>query len=107
MRYKRTDKSLPEIARELKVDAIVEGSVLRSGDRVRIAAQLIHAQNDMNLRAETYDKDLADVLSLQTAVARSIADRIRVEVSPEQRKAIQNPRPVNLAALEAYLKGQY
>ncbi len=72
MRYKKTDKPLPEIARELGVDGIVEGSVLRSGDRVRITAQLISAAKDANLWAQTYDRDLRDVLALQSAVASAI-----------------------------------
>jgi TolB-like protein len=71
MRYKATTKSLPEIARELNVDAVVEGSVLRVGERVRITAQLIHAATEENLWAESYDRDLRDVLRLQSEVART------------------------------------
>jgi TolB-like protein/DNA-binding winged helix-turn-helix (wHTH) protein len=106
-RYKKTDKSLPEIARELNVDAIVEGSVLRVGDRVRITAQLIYAPKDTSLWAEIYDHDLRDVLSLQTTVARAIADEIRVKMSPKESSRFSAARPINLTALEAYLQGEY
>jgi TolB-like protein len=107
MLYKKSNRPLPPIARELNVEAIVEGSVLRSGHRVRIAAQLIRAANDTNLWAETYARDLRDVLTLQSVVARTLADQVRAEMTPSERKRIQAPWPVNLAALEAYLQGQY
>jgi len=107
MRYKKSDKSLPEIARELGVDGIVEGSVLRSGDRVRIRAQLIRAPTDASLWAQTYDRDLRDVLALQSAVARAVADEIQVKMTPGEKASMGDPRPVNPAALEAYLKGEY
>jgi TolB-like protein/DNA-binding winged helix-turn-helix (wHTH) protein/Flp pilus assembly protein TadD len=105
-RYKNTDKSLPQIAHELNVDAIVEGSVLRSGDRVRITAQL-HAASDASLWADAYDRNLQDVLALQSTVARTIADQIRLEITPTERARLQAPRPINPAALEAYLQGEY
>jgi TolB-like protein/DNA-binding winged helix-turn-helix (wHTH) protein len=105
-RYRNTDKSLPQIAHELNVDAIVEGSVLRSGDRVRITAQL-HAASDASLWADAYDRNLQDVLALQSTVARAIADRIRVEITPTERARLQDRRPINPAALEAYLQGEY
>ena len=76
MRYKKTDEPLPQIARELNVDAIVEGSVLRSGNRVRITAQLIRAKADRHLWAESYQRDLGDVLALQSEVARAIVEQV-------------------------------
>jgi TolB-like protein/DNA-binding winged helix-turn-helix (wHTH) protein/Flp pilus assembly protein TadD len=105
-RYRNTDKSLPQIAHELNVDAIVEGSVLRSGDRVRITAEL-HSASDASLWADAYDRNLQDMLALQSTVARAIADRIRVEITPTERARLQDPRPINPAALDAYLQGQY
>jgi TolB-like protein len=81
MRYKETDKSLPDIATELNVDAIVEGSVLRVGDRVRIGAQLIHATTDRHLWATDYEWDLQDVLALQSEVARAITEAITAELA--------------------------
>src|SRR5437868_6618630 len=83
MRYKNTNKSLPEIARDLHVDGIVEGSVLRSRDSVRITAQLIYARTDSNIWARTYDRDLRDVLTLQSTVATAIANEIQVRLTPE------------------------
>jgi TolB-like protein/DNA-binding winged helix-turn-helix (wHTH) protein len=105
-RYRNTDKSLPQIAHELNVDAIVEGSVLRSGDRVRITAQL-YAASDASLWADAYDRNLQDMLALQSTVARAIADRIRVEITPTERARLQYSRHINPAALEAYLQGEY
>ena len=84
MRYKGTKKSLPEIARELNVNAIVEGSVIRSGQRVRVTAQLLEAPTDQHLWAETYDRDLGDVLKLQGEVADAIAQQIRAQLTPQQ-----------------------
>jgi TolB-like protein/DNA-binding winged helix-turn-helix (wHTH) protein len=106
-RYKNTNKSLPEIARELGVNGFVTGSVLRSGDRVRITAQLIYAPTDTNIWAQTYDQDLGEVLSLQSAVAQAVADEIRVKMTPGEKVRMRATHPVNPAALEAYLKGQY
>jgi TolB-like protein/Tfp pilus assembly protein PilF len=107
MRYKATEKSLPEIAAELDVDAVVEGSVLRAGERVRITAQLIHAESDTHLWAESYDRDLTDVLMLQSEVARAIADEIRVTVTPEEERRLAAARPVNAEAYDACLKGRF
>ena len=107
MRYKRTDKSLPEVARELNVDGIVEGTVQRSGDRVRITAQLIHAPTDRHLGAESYDRELKDVLVLQDEVARAIANEIKATLTPQEQKSLAAVRPVNPGAYEAYLKGRY
>ncbi len=107
MRYKATTKSLPEIARELNVDAVVEGSVLRVGDRVRITAQLIHAATDKHLWAESYDRDLRDVLRLQSEVARTIAQEIKVTLTPQEHARMAEARPINPEAYQAYLKGRF
>jgi len=107
MRYKGSNKSLPEIAEELHVDGVVEGSVLRVGPRVRITAQLIHAATDMHLWAESYERDLQDVLLLQSEVARAIAREIQVAVTPEESKRLASARPVNPEGYETYLKGRF
>ncbi len=107
MRYKGPDKSLPEIARELHVDAVVEGSVERSGDQVRITAQLIDAPNDRHLWAKTYERDLRDVLALQDEVAQAIANEIRIKLTPQERSLLGRARPVNAGAHEADLRGFY
>lgn len=107
LRYENTDKTVPEIARELGVDAVIEGAVQRSADRVRITAQLIYAPKDTNLWARTYDRDLNDVLALQSSVARDIAGEIRVSLTPTETVRLNNPRRVNAEALEAYWKGEY
>jgi serine/threonine-protein kinase len=107
MRYKGTDKSLPEIAEELNVDAVVEGSVVRVGQRVRITAQLIHAATDTHLWAESYERDLQDVLLLQSEVARAIAREIQVAVTPEETRHLARVRRVNPQAYEACLKGRF
>jgi serine/threonine protein kinase/Flp pilus assembly protein TadD len=105
MQYKGTKKSLPEIGRELNVDSVLEGSVLRAGDRVRITAQLIRASTDEHLWAETYDRDLKDVLPLQGEVARTIASQIKVTLSPEEQSRLTPSRAVSSKAHEDYLKG--
>jgi TolB-like protein len=107
MRYKKTEKPLPQIARELGVDGIVEGSVLRVGDRVRITAQLIQAEQERHLWAESYDRDLRDVLALQSEVARAIASEIKIRLTPQEQTRLATVRPVNPEAYEAYLKGNY
>lgn len=107
MRYKRVDKGLPEIARELGVDGIVEGSVLRSGGRVRVTAQLIYAPKDTNVWVQTYDRDLQDVLTLQATVASAIAEEIRVKMKPDEKAQFHSRRSVNLKAHEAYMQGRY
>lgn len=107
MPYKTTRKPLPEIARELNVDAVVEGAVVRSGDHVRITAQLIYAPTDRHLWAEEYDRNLRDVISLQNEVAAAIAREVRVTLTPEEQAGLARRPPVNLAAYEAYLKGRY
>jgi len=107
MQYKGTKKSLPEIGRELNVDSVLVGSVLRAGDRVRITAQLIRASTDEHLWAETYDRDLKDVLPLQGEVARTIASQIKVTLSPEEQSRLTRTPAVNSKAYEDYLKGLY
>ena len=107
MRYKKTDKSLPEIAKELNVDGVIEGSVMRSGDRVRIVAQLIQARTDQHLWAETYERDLGDVLRLQSEVAQAIAQQVRIQLTPEQQARLRSAPAVNAQAYEAYLKGRF
>ena len=82
MQYKATKKRMDLIAEELGVDAVIEGSVIRAGDRVRITAQLVHAATDKHLWAESYDRELSEVLGLQSEVARTIAEQIRVKLTP-------------------------
>lgn len=106
MRYKGTKEDLPEIARELKVDAIVEGSVVRSGDRVRVTARLLQASTDQHLWAETYDRDLGDALKLQGEVADAIARQVRAQLSPQQQVQLRSAPSVNPAAYDAYLRGR-
>ena len=105
MRYKNTDKSLPEIARQLGVDGIVEGSVLRSGGRVRITAQLIYARTDANVWAETYDRDSQDVFGLQEAVASAVANKVKATMIPSGIGQSSAAHRVNFKAHEAYLRG--
>jgi TolB-like protein/DNA-binding winged helix-turn-helix (wHTH) protein/Flp pilus assembly protein TadD len=107
MIYKGTRKSLPEIARELNVDAVVEGSVLRSGDQVRITAQLIQLPADKHLWAESYQGNVRDTLAVQNRVARAIAEEIRIEVSPRERAALTRAMEIDPEPYEAYLKGRY
>jgi len=104
MRYKGARKTLPEIARELNVDAIVEGSVQRFGNRVRITAQLIQAAADKHLWAESYERDMRDILELQSEVAQAIASQVHIKLAPEQKTRLTG-RPVHPQAYEAYLKG--
>jgi tetratricopeptide (TPR) repeat protein len=107
MHYKGIQRPLPEIARELQVDGIVEGTVFRSGERVRISTQLIHASADTHLWAESYDRDLRDVLNLQSEVARAIARQIQVKLTSKEQTQLERVRPVDREAYEAYLKGRY
>jgi TolB-like protein/DNA-binding winged helix-turn-helix (wHTH) protein/Tfp pilus assembly protein PilF len=106
MQYKGAQKTLPQIARELNVDAVVEGSVLRSGDRVRITAQLIHS-SDQHLWAESYERDFRDILSLQSEIARQVANEVRIILTPEERDRLGNARQVNPEAHELYLKARH
>jgi TolB-like protein/DNA-binding winged helix-turn-helix (wHTH) protein/Flp pilus assembly protein TadD len=107
MAYKHTRKSLPQIARELNVDAVVEGTVLRSGDDVRITAQLIDGSADRHLWSQSYQGELRNTLALQNNVARAIADQIRISVNPQEQSALRSVRVVNPVAYESYLKGRF
>jgi TolB-like protein/DNA-binding winged helix-turn-helix (wHTH) protein/Tfp pilus assembly protein PilF len=107
MQYRGTRKSLPQIARELNVDAVVEGTVMRSGDHVRITAQLIQAPIDKHLWAHSYEGDLREVLALQENVAKDVAEQVRAQLTPQEQAKLKNARPVNPAAYEAYLRGNY
>ena len=107
MHYKRTNKTLPEIAKELNVDGIVEGSVMRSGARARITAQLLEARTDRHVWADTYDRDLVDVLRLQSEVAQAVAQQVRIQLTPEQQARFRSAPAVNPKAYEAYLKGSF
>jgi len=107
MQYKYAKKRLPEIARELNVDAIVEGSIFRSGQRVRVTAQLVQAPTDQHLWAETYDRDLGDILKLQGEVADAIARQVRAQLTPTQQAQLRSAHAVNPTAYEAYLRGHF
>src|SRR5262249_18672136 len=97
----------PDIGRVLNVDAIVEGSVIRSGDRVRITAQLIDARDDRHLWARSFDRSSRDVLALQDELASAIAGEIHVQLTPSERSRLTSVRSVDPAAHDAYLKGRY
>jgi serine/threonine protein kinase len=105
MQYKGTKKPLPQIAKELNVGALVEGSVLREGGQVRITAQLIRASTDQHLWAESYQRDLRGVLALQGEIAGAIADKVRAAVTAAERTRLTSARPVDPEAYEACLKG--
>ena len=107
MHYKGVHRPLREIAQELHVDGVVEGTVLRSGDRVRISAQLVDGHTDTHLWAESYDRDLRDVLTLQSEVAQAIARGIRVKLTPQEQAHLAQAHPVVTEAYESYLKGRY
>jgi eukaryotic-like serine/threonine-protein kinase len=107
MRFKGATRPLPEIARELHVDAIIEGSALRAGDRVRITVQLVEAATDSSLWAKSYERDLTDILTLQSEVAHAIAREIRVQVTPEESARLKPKGPVNPTAHVAYLQGRF
>jgi eukaryotic-like serine/threonine-protein kinase len=107
MQYKGARKSLPEIANELKVDGIVEGSVLRSGQRVKIDVKLIRAGSDEHLWANTYVRDLTDILVLQSDVARDIAKQVQIKLSSSDTARLSNAAKVNPEAHDAYLRGRF
>ena len=107
MRYKGLRKPLAEIARELNVDAVVEGTVRRAGSRVRITAQLIQVNPEKHVWAETYERDMRDVLALQEDVAHDIASKIRIKLTTQEQARLSQARPVDPKAHEAYLKGLY
>jgi serine/threonine-protein kinase len=107
MRFKGTQTPLPQVARELNVDALVEGSALRAGDRARVTVQLVDAATDRTLWADTFERDLRDVLTLQREVAQEIAQEIRVYVTPDEQARLSPRGPVNPLAHVAYLQGRY
>jgi TolB-like protein/DNA-binding winged helix-turn-helix (wHTH) protein/Flp pilus assembly protein TadD len=107
MQYKRARKPLPQIARELNVDAVVEGTVLRAGEQVRITAQLIEVSADKHLWAQSYEGDFRDAMALQSKVARAIVEQIQINLNPREEAALKNVRVVSPEAYEAYLKGRY
>jgi len=107
MQYKGVRKPLPQIARELNVDAVVEGTVLRSGGQVRITAQLIQARDDRHLWSHSYEGELRDALALQNKVASAIAEQIQINLKPKEQLALKKEKAVNPEAHEAYLKGRY
>ena len=108
MHYKGTRETLPEIARQLRVDAVIEGAVLRVGNRVRVTAQLIEASTDRHLWAETYERDLRDVLGLQDAIARAITNEVQLRLSSSQHSPVPSTRtrPVDPEAYDLYLRGR-
>ncbi|HEV2521079.1 MAG TPA: winged helix-turn-helix domain-containing protein [Candidatus Acidoferrales bacterium] len=107
MRYKGTRTPLREIAQELNVDGVVEGSVLRVGEHVRISAQFLHASFDAHLWAESYERDIRDVFALQAEVAQAIAAEIRIQVTPRERKRFRQVRKIDPKTYEAYLLGRF
>jgi len=106
MQYKAARKALPQIARELNVDAVIEGSVMRSGDQVRITAKLVEAKTEQNLWADTYDRDVRDVLSLQADVAKAIADQVQITLTPQEQQQLSARAPVDPEVFQLYLKGR-
>jgi TolB-like protein/DNA-binding winged helix-turn-helix (wHTH) protein len=107
MQFKGSKKSLPQIGRDLQVDAVVEGTVVRSDGRVRITAQLIEAGSDHHLWAKSYERDLKEVLVLQDEIAQDIAEQIRVKLAPKDRSLLKQIHTVDPEALDAYLRGRY
>ena len=107
MGYKGTGKTTSEIGRELKVDALIEGAVLRSSQRVRITAQLVQVQSEHSLWAETYEGDLGDILVLQDEVAQAVAREVKIKLSPSDWTKFADAHPVDPAAHDAYLRGRY
>ena len=107
MRFRNPQLSVPEIARTLGVDALVEGSVIRDGSRIRVTAQLIRGATDEHFWSETYDRDLRDALALQSELAQSIAEKVQVTVTGEEQKSLTSVRSVAPEVYESYLKGRY
>jgi len=107
MQYKGAHKPLAAIANELGVDAVVEGTVVRSGQKVRITGQLIRARDDRHLWSEKYERDLGDIVTLQGEVAQAIASQIQIKLTPQEHTNLARARPVRPQAYEAYLKGTY
>jgi TolB-like protein/DNA-binding winged helix-turn-helix (wHTH) protein/Tfp pilus assembly protein PilF len=107
MQYKGTKKSAPQVAKELNVEAIVEGSVVRSGDRVRISAQLVQASPERHLWANSYDRDLRDVLALHSEIAQTVAGQVRVKLTVKEHALLASAPPLNPEAYESYLHGAH
>ena len=109
MQYKGegAKKPLRQIANELGVEGLVEGSVLREGNQVRITIQLIHGSSDRHLWAQTFDREMRGILALQSEVARAIAKEIQIKVTPQEEARLTSTRPVDPEVHEAYLKGRY
>ncbi len=107
MHFKNTQLSMPEIAKTLGVDAIVEGSVIREGNQIRVHTQLIRGATDEHIWAEEYQREYRSVLAIQDEVARSIAERIEISLTPPERASLASAHPVNPEAHEYYLKGRY
>ena len=107
MHYKGTKKSLPQIASELKVDAVVEGTVQRIGERIRVSAQLIHGPTDRHMWAEVYERDVRNVFDLQSEIARAIAAQVKIKMSQADQVRLASRRPVNPKAFDDYLQGRY
>jgi TolB-like protein/DNA-binding winged helix-turn-helix (wHTH) protein/Tfp pilus assembly protein PilF len=107
MHYKKTDKTSPQIARELNVDGLVEGSITREGDQVRISVQLIHGPSDKHLWAETYQREIRGILALQSEVAQAIAKEVRISLTPAEHTRLARARLVAPEAYEAYLRGRH
>lgn len=107
MRYRNSRKPVSQIAKELGVDALLEGTVLRSGTKVRISAQLIHGATDRHLWAETYERDLSDILALQTEVAHDISSEIKAKLTEAEQTRLAKTYPVNTEAYDLYLKGRF
>jgi TolB-like protein/DNA-binding winged helix-turn-helix (wHTH) protein len=107
MQFKRSKETLPQIGRDLKVDAVVEGAVTRGENRVRVTAQLVEASSDHHLWAKSYERDLKDVLALQDEIAQDISEQIRVKLTPKGHSLTMQARAVDPEAYDAYLKGSY
>jgi TolB-like protein len=107
MQYKGVRKSMQEISRELNVDAVVEGSVMFVGERVRITAQLIHAPKDKHIWADNYERDLSDILDLQREVAEAIVKEIKVKLTPQEEVQLRTTQKINSEAYQSYLKGLF
>ena len=107
IRYRNTDKPLPQIARELGVDALITGAVFREGDQVRITAQLINAATEEHLWTERYERELRDVLSLQNEIVVAIIQEMQLQLTPQEQTRLASAQPVNPEAYEAYLKGRF
>jgi serine/threonine-protein kinase len=107
MQYKGTAKSIPQIGTELNVDAVLEGSVLRAGSRIRVTTQLVQARTALSLWTSSFDRDVGDIIALQRDIARTVASALSVRLTPQQRERLASPSPVAPAAVEAYLRGRH